>query len=952
MRNKIYWLPLFSFSVFASVFLAAAIYVKQSDKALRDAKAQTVAQQVALSLEVFSQDRIRAIDNLLLTWPTFTPNATDWFNSKSLSVKSILPGLNDILWVEQRNQIIKWSTDPKRADQLIGAPLSQLSLQLNPNNENYATTIISSDGRFFLLFGRSISPQEPELGYVVGSFDLTESLSVMLGELIGPQFNFMIQDGETHLFSSGEFVEGAYPVVQPISFGNRFWLLSMQSVLTSTISPLMILTVGLGISLLVSLFLYFQLKQSRALSISQARFQSASKAALDAIIIYRFEQQDFFIADWNAYCAKLFTRDMAQFERHPLSRQLKMVASSLLFDKAQEVYNSEVPYETYILTETPLIKASWLKIQIVRTDDGIALTLRDVTLRINAQKALEKSERRYKGLVNGLHNHFVYRKSLNHHFEYVSEGVETILGYDANDFLLQQHDIITTFEGDAHFQRQLVITGNQPTPYTLSYRATSGDERFLEFTDTPFRGDMGQIEWIEGIARDVTQERALQAQVNFQANHDELTGLFNRYAFDNHLKSIINGENKASAKAVLCFIDMDRFKLVNDTCGHPAGDQLLKNVANLFATFCKKNDFLARVGGDEFCLVFSEIDLVTVKERLQQLLDEVSKFRFEYEGKAFYIGASIGVIEMNRDGASAADYVVAADNACYEAKRLGRNRYCIHNAQDASLQKVKSELELVGLIQSAMDNNTFEIYLQGIHPMAAQAAKSHFEALLRLPSPNDAHRFISPSEFIPIAEKNGLMDKIDLWVVKRVVSLLSANRSWHDKIDKCAINLSGVTLGDENSQLRILNFLKQTDIDLSKLCFEITETSAITNLNTAKKFIEELHAIDCSISLDDFGAGMSSFTYLKHLPVDYVKIDGSFVRNMHIDPIDFATVKAIHTIAQSMGKRSIAEFVGHPDIVGALKSLGIDYGQGFALSQPKPAYDVLSDSVEVTNYHH
>jgi len=389
----------------------------------------------------------------------------------------------------------------------------------------------------------------------------------------------------------------------------------------------------------------------------------------------------------------------------------------------------------------------------------------------------------------------------------------------------------------------------------------------------------------------------------------------------------------------MCFIDMDRFKLVNDSCGHPAGDKLLKEVSGIFKQHVDESDLLARIGGDEFCIIYRGQTIDSVKAKLDKLLLAVSSYRFVYDDKLFFVGASIGVIEIGAKSTSAAELIKAADNACYRAKHLGRNRYFIFHASDEQACLNKHENDVLHTLHKALQYDGFELYSQAIMPLSDTFTKitgqlEHYEILLRLTGSDGS--LISPGLFIPLAERHGLMNKVDMWVVDNTLKVLESNPAHVDKLGKVAINLSGITLGDEMTLLKITQRMQSTCIPAEKICFEITETTAVTNLNAAKHFISTLRELGCSFALDDFGAGMSSFTYLKNLDVDYVKIDGSFVRNIAHDPIDHATVTAINNIAHSMGKQTVAEFVVDSATSDVLKELRVDFGQGFALDKPKP----------------
>jgi diguanylate cyclase (GGDEF)-like protein/PAS domain S-box-containing protein len=859
--------------------------------------------------------------------------------------------------------------------------MEAVGLQITGLSETLESALIYSQKtqHHHILVGRAISPQEPEHGYVVAGFDVQTILGVMLGELVGPQFNFSLTSDNNVLFDGGELVnDGTIVSLTPFPFIKRDLVLSMQSQLSPYNSGMLIIVIGLLMSALVSYVLHKQLKGAVKLSMSQQRYLTASEASLDALLIYQPVDNDFVLVEANSYSRYLFRGACDVLSTMRLAEQMQYIRFDSDFDNVTEVARTGVPYEAHIAVTSDKIVPEWLKIQVVKAGDNIAVTVRDVTERFRAQQDLKRSEERYRRLVDGMHRHFVYTKTAEHNFVYVSAGIEDILGYSADDFCADQAKYVRQVPDQTFEIRQIIASGAKPEPYLVHYRGKSGQDHIVEFSDTPIVDADGMLIAVEGIARDVTKELALQEEVYFQANHDQLTGLLNRYAFDAQLRSLLNDfkgndannaqqerhENNVSAnitrltphlsaqnlspklqtqpqttQSVMCFVDMDRFKLVNDSCGHPAGDKLLKEISTIFRQYVNSTDLLARIGGDEFCIIFKNQRLDDVTKILDKLLIAISNYRFVYDDKLFFVGASIGVIEINSNTTSAEALIKAADNACYKAKHLGRNRYFVFRESDSQMAIDDSENQVLHALHRALQNDGFELYSQAIMPLSVPngthtAQLQHYEILLRLHAKDG--NLISPGLFIPLAERHGLMNKVDLWVVENTLKTLEQNPAHIDNVGKVAINLSGITLGDEMALHKITQRMQSTSIPAEKICFEITETTAVTNLNAAKHFISTLRDIGCSFALDDFGAGMSSFTYLKNLDVDYVKIDGSFVRNIVHDPIDHATVTAINNIAHSMGKQTVAEFVVDKATADVLRDLKIDFGQGYALDKPKP----------------
>jgi len=436
--------------------------------------------------------------------------------------------------------------------------------------------------------------------------------------------------------------------------------------------------------------------------------------------------------------------------------------------------------------------------------------------------------------------------------------------------------------------------------------------------------------------QDVSTEQQLQQKIRYQATHDQLTGLLNRYAFGGALDAAIADPRQS----YLCYIDMDQFKLINDSCGHLAGDDLLRKTASLLAAHLEARDSLARVGGDEFCLLLVDRDLAAVKAVLDQLLVTISQFRFQWQDQVFVIGASIGVVAVTEQFEDAVALIRAADAGCYLAKNASRNSYFIVEEQVGALNHLAQERHYLAVVRRALLTDSFELFAQPIVPLL-KASGTHLEILLRLK--DEFGEMISPAVFIPLAERQGFMCDIDEWVVSQVLSKIEPELLSLRHLDTIAINISGISLSDHKFLKKIKKIIKASTVPADMLCFEITETAAVSNMAQAQLFIQELRQLGCHFALDDFGVGMSSFGYLRHMAVDYVKIDGSFVKNMASNPSDAVMVKAITDIVHSLDKQAIAEFVGDDATVEMLRSFGVEYAQGFGIAKPRPLADVLQD---------
>jgi len=462
----------------------------------------------------------------------------------------------------------------------------------------------------------------------------------------------------------------------------------------------------------------------------------------------------------------------------------------------------------------------------------------------------------------------------------------------------------------------------------------SGEEYPIQDSVAPIRGRSGEVLGAVIVFKDVTQERRMVREMARHATYDALTGLVNRREFERRLQHAVAGAKRQGGQHALCYIDLDQFKIVNDTAGHRAGDELLKQIAVMLAEGIRERDTLARLGGDEFGLLLDNCPADKAHEIAATLVGTVRDFRFSWEGRTFQIGASIGLVPITARAKDTAQILSQADVACYTAKELGRNR--VHVYQLEAGEPVRRHLEIfrAAELRDALESNRFRLFCQPVASLSGDSNRpTYYELLVRLL--NDEGAILLPGAFIPAAERYGIMGAIDRWAIETAFAAYPEVTA--GSADTClAINLSGNSLSDDGLLSFVQGALEQHSIAPHNLCFEITETAAIHNLAQASRFITELKELGCRFALDDFGSGLSSFTYLKKLPVDYLKIDGSFVTGIAEDPIDHAMVESINNIGHTMGMKTIAEYCESDEILRALYQLGVDYAQGFRIAAPSP----------------
>ncbi len=460
-----------------------------------------------------------------------------------------------------------------------------------------------------------------------------------------------------------------------------------------------------------------------------------------------------------------------------------------------------------------------------------------------------------------------------------------------------------------------------------------GNELYVEATAAPIRDGQGHVGGGVLVFHDVSESRELNRRLSYHASHDLLTGLVNRRELESRIERALKSAKAREASFALCYLDIDQFKIINDTCGHSAGDALLGQVGALLKSKVRWRDTLSRLGGDEFGILLESCSLDEAMRIAEQLREAVRNFRFTWEDRVFRLGASVGVVPISADNEDVASILSAADSACAAAKEAGRNRVHSFAENDVELMRRRREMQWAARINAALEEGRFELYRMQIQPLQRVEPGAHYELLLRLRDENG--RIVSPESFIAAADRYAITPAIDRWVIENAFRWLVSEADEREKLMLCSINLSGQSLGDDKFLPFVIDQFHRSGLDASKICFEITETAAVASFSQANRFIQALKELGCKFALDDFGRGLSSFGYLKHFPVDFLKIDGSFVREILRDPIDREMVRSINEIGHLTGKQTVAEFAENAEIIQMLTSLGVDYAQGYGVAQPQ-----------------
>jgi len=551
-------------------------------------------------------------------------------------------------------------------------------------------------------------------------------------------------------------------------------------------------------------------------------------------------------------------------------------------------------------------------------------------------EALLRETRHLNTILNSIDAVVIEFDPLSRHVGYVSQEAANLLGYPVEDWVAPQFWRRHLHPEDLSWLEPFLDEHLQsPGSFVVDYRMLhrEGHQVWVRAINTVAETDHGALA-CHSILLDITDQKKSEERIVYLADHDYLTGLFNRRRFQEELERAIGYAKRFGHAGALLFIDLDQFKYINDTLGHQAGDEYLYNVACALADSVRATDVLGRLGGDEFALILSKADAGAAQKVAAMLLKTLSALTLELGQRSTGVSASIGIVSFPEHGDNASDLLAKADAAMYTAKEHGRNRAHRYTEDDQGLVAMHAKLQWEERIRQAMEQGRFKLYFQPVFRLADREV-THFEVLLRMIAEDGS--VILPSAFLDTAERFGLIGDIDRWVLNEGIRLQAESRRSGAPIT-LAINLSGRHFGSQEVMDLIHEAVERHGADASRLIFEVTETAAVENLNQARGFIDALHALGCQLALDDFGVGFSSFHYLKHLPVDMIKIDGSFVRHLDADRFDRIFIHAMTELAEGLGIATVAEFVESEAVALALGELGVDMGQGFHLARPRPDY--------------
>src|SRR5262245_41612906 len=654
----------------------------------------------------------------------------------------------------------------------------------------------------------------------------------------------------------------------------------------------------------------------------------------------------------NPAAGDLFGVDAATLEGKPISDLLRPAYRAMMRKHIADQLEGTEPLQPI---EVQLIsgddRGHWAELHSKRLQfDGqpVFLTVaHDITHRKSLEASLGRGKLQARITLESI-GEGVITTDLNGTIDYLNEAAEQLLGGTRSaglgkrllDLLTLVDEVDRSALGDpvakGLSERKRINLGRRAL--LLSKQAER--EFSTELTASPIRGPDGQVAGCVVIFHDVSEMRGLAREMSYQASHDALTGLVNRAEFERRLGAALDSARGDGLNHVVSYLDLDRFKLVNDTSGHIAGDNLLREISALLKQRVRDSDTVARVGGDEFAMLLAGCPLDKARQISDDICQAVADHKFAWQDRVFDIGVSIGLVEVGKDSGSAEGVLSAADSACYVAKQQGRGRVHVYSTRDEVLARERGEIQWLQRLQRALKENEFELYVQPIIAVGGRTQSGPAaEVLLRMR--DDSGKSILPASFLGSAERYQLMSHIDRWVVQTTLSAIAGGAPHLPNGRTCSINLSGQTLNDEDFLEFVVDVLDHTGVDPEKICFEVREAAVVSQLDHAQRFIDVLHGIGCRFALDDFGSGIGSFANLKHLSLDYLKIDGMYTRDLENDGVNREMVAAMVKLAQTLDFQVVAEQVEDQGSFEALRSLGVDFVQGYVVDRPRPLQAVV-----------
>ena len=611
-------------------------------------------------------------------------------------------------------------------------------------------------------------------------------------------------------------------------------------------------------------------------------------------------------------------------------RQLKRydIKPDLLPENSEIIY-VEPPFYIRYKTLVSVVVLSFLCSLLT-----IILLIEKNRQRALANKILQENEQRYKDLAQAGANVF-WELDRHLRYSYISGDIHSLCGLKPDDFIgknpIDLHYNNPILDVDWELFKQITQAKNPFKNFTFSLRDREQGVRIFKINGNPVFDEYHNFQGYRGVKQEITAEQNLYKKIAYQATYDDLTGLLNRREFNEKLEYAIQKAQKYNTQSVLCYLDLDRFKIVNDTAGHAIGDRLLAELAQLLQGMIRKEDTLGRLGGDEFGLLLEGCSLFEGKKVCQQLISTIENYRLQWKNIEFDVGVSIGMVSIAKPFADATDFLSRADLACYQAKNLGRGRVYIAEHNNSQIDLEKTQMGHIANVSQAIAENRFYLVKQLIKPIVDDGKqRQHYELLLRLR--DRLGNSIAPEQFIPAAERYGVITTVDRWVLKE--TLETYVKYFASKQTLVSINLSNASINDERFTNYAIDLIQNSPVSGDCLCFEISETTAKDRMSHTRKFITAMKNLGVKFALDDFGRGISSFSYLKNLPLDYLKIDGTLVKAIANEEYDRAIVNSINEVAHLMGIKTIAEFVENEQILKSLGEISIDYAQGYVTGEP------------------